>query len=232
MERLLKELGDYSARMVIPVTRTLTLKESMALISKHRMPIARTVFSADEDGLLRECGGLRTPWVLKVSSSKAVHKTELGLVETGINSKKELSLVAKRISRKIEGLTYDALVLQEQLKGAELLIGGVRDPSFGPAIVFGSGGILVELFKDVSWRVAPIATGDAKDMIAETRAAAFTRPGGFRGKQVSLNSLTDLLMRTSRLLAGNSHILELDFNPVIAKGRSALVVDARFVVEE
>lgn len=214
------------------MARVLTLKQSMALAAKHRLPVAETVFAKDSKELLSRARELRPPWVLKVSSPEAVHKTEKGLVETGINSLDELKLVERRMRGRMRGLSYDALVLQEQRRGAELLVGAVRDQSFGHAVAFGSGGMLVEMFKDVSWRVTPLTPRDAREMIMETKAAAFTKPGGWRGRKAALSSLVALLTQTSRFLERNPQITELDFNPVIADARHAHIVDARIVVEK
>jgi hypothetical protein len=214
------------------MARVLTLRESMNLAQRHRLPLAQTRFAKDEKELLAAAKRLRPPWVLKVSSAEAVHKTEKGLVETGINTPEELAVVAKRLRQKMRGMTYDALVLQEQRKGAELLVGAVKDASFGHAVAFGSGGMLVELFKDVAWRVTPLTPRDAREMVLETKASAFTKPAGFRGRHASLNALANLLVRTSRLLEREPRVTELDFNPVIADARKALIVDARIVLEK
>jgi len=212
--------------------RTLTLRESTLLAAKHKLPLTPTYFAKSEKELLEQARKLHPPWVLKVSSSEAVHKTEKGLVETGINSLQELEIVAKHMRAKLKGMSWDAMVLQEQRRGAEMLVGAVRDPSFGPAIAFGSGGMLVELFQDVSWRVAPLTPKDAEEMILETKAAAFTKLGGFRGKRASLNSLVNLLVKTSRLMEKNRQIVELDFNPIITDAKHAHIVDARIVLEK
>lgn len=214
------------------MARVLTLKESMALVERHHLPPATTHFAKDQPSLLKLAAKIRPPWVLKVSSPQAVHKTEKGLVVTHINTLEELRLAVRAMAKRTRGLDVDAYVLQEQRRGPELLIGAIRDPSFGHAIAFGSGGMLVEMFKDVSWRLAPLSPKDAREMIMETKASAFCKPGGFRGKHANINALSNLLLRTSRLLVRNPEIVELDFNPVITDARKALIVDARIVVEK
>lgn len=211
----------------------LSSQESYALLKKYGVPCAETAISKELSALEQASEKMRSPFVLKLSSPDATHKTEAGLVELNICSKEELAKAFGRLLDRAasKALKVDGVVLQEQLKGIEFIVGGKADPTFGQTILFGAGGILVELFKDYSMRVVPITYADADQMISETKASAFLSAGGFRGKSAKREHVLDLLLRVSKLLQENPRIVELDFNPVIANNVGAWVADARMVYE-
>jgi acyl-CoA synthetase (NDP forming) len=116
------------------------------------------------------------------------------------------------------------------LPGQEVIIGMSKDPQFGPLFMFGLGGVMVELFKDVSFRIAPVSPRDAREMVREIRA--FPLLTGFRGAPgVDIPFLEGLLVQVSNLVESNPQIKELDLNPVMAYKDSALIVDARVILE-
>lgn len=170
------------------------------------------------------------PKVLKVDSPEVIHKTELGLVFLNINSKKELELrkkEAEKILKKNKIKNYN-LIEQEMINGTEIIIGIKRDSVFGPAIVFGLGGVFVELLKDVSMRLAPLTRKDCEAMIEEIKGKKLLE--GFRGKKpVNKKLIVDLLMKTSKMAMNEKKINEADFNPVIITEKKAYVADARII---
>ncbi|MEM2543199.1 MAG: acetate--CoA ligase family protein, partial [Candidatus Korarchaeum sp.] len=113
--------------------------------------------------------------------------------------------------------------------GAELIIGLIRDPQFGPTVMFGLGGIFVEVFRDVSFRVAPLSEQDAETMIKEIKAYKLLT--GFRGAEpVDINAIKDALIKVGRIGVENEEIAEMDLNPVIAYPKGIKVVDARIIL--
>jgi acyl-CoA synthetase (NDP forming) len=115
-------------------------------------------------------------------------------------------------------------------KGLEVILGVTHDPQFGPVLMFGMGGILVEIFKDVSFRLIPLNKGDAVDMIHSIKALPLLK--GYRGKPgVDLELLADMMVSVSELVAQNSVIREIDMNPIILYPKGAAVVDARMAVK-
>ncbi len=168
---------------------------------------------------------LEKPVVLKALGS--VHKTERDLIYLGVESLAELRFAYKKLKHNA-GPNPDCFLLQEQKKGVELIIGGHRDPVFGPVILFGTGGVLTELYGDVSMRVAPLSKKDAGELIEETRASAFLSPTGFREKKAHKETVTELLLKSSKLLL-NEDVREFDFNPVIVTDKEAFIVDARLM---
>ena len=109
-----------------------------------------------------------------------------------------------------------------------VIIGGKRDPQFGPIVMFGLGGVFVEVMKDVSFRACPITRKDAMDMMQEIKGYQILK--GYRGKSYDLNSLVNVLMKVCKLLMENQKIQELDINPVFVLKKGAVAVDARIVL--
>ncbi len=170
------------------------------------------------------------PMVLKVDSPDVIHKTELGLVFLNINSKKELESKKKEaiIILKKNKIKKYSLIEQEMINGTEIIIGIKRDSVFGPAIVFGLGGVFVELLKDVSMRLAPLTRKDCETMIEEIKGKKLLE--GFRGKKpVNKKLIVDLLMKASKMAMNEKKINEADFNPVIITDKKAYVADARII---
>lgn len=173
------------------------------------------------------------PAALKVRSPDVVHKSDVGGVRLGIRSEEEAARVFDEIARSLreaepkarfEGVTVERMVAG----GIETIVGMTRDPSFGPVVLFGLGGISVELLRDVSLRVAPLTDRDAEEMLGEIRGAKLLE--GYRGAlPVHREALLDVLHRVSLLALDNPEIAELDLNPVLAfPGEApALALDAR-----
>jgi acyl-CoA synthetase (NDP forming) len=173
------------------------------------------------------------PAALKIRSPDVVHKSDVGGVRLGIQSEEEAARAFDQIGRalreadpkaRFEGVTVERMVAG----GVETIIGMTRDPSFGPVVLFGLGGVSVELLRDVSLRVAPLTDKDGEEMLREIRG--FPLLEGYRGSApVNQASLRDILHRVSLLALDNPEIGELDLNPVLAfpGNEPALVLDAR-----
>ncbi|MBI5225424.1 acetate--CoA ligase family protein [Candidatus Micrarchaeota archaeon] len=205
-----------------------TPEESEDLMQKYGIPYAKTIRAKSYPDLLKASWALRKPLVMKIISKDAIHKTEKGLVRLNIHDQKELREQFEELTLLAAGIQIDEYLLQEQREGVEFIVGGKEDLSFGKVVVFGLGGIFVELLKERSLRVLPISADDIAQMISESKASAFIR--GYRGKKVSLEKLVELIYKTSELLQ-NEDLLELDFNPVIASGEEIAVADARMVLK-
>lgn len=171
------------------------------------------------------------PLALKVHSPLIIHKSDAGGVQLDIKNIEEMSKAYNEIARNCSSLDADFKVLVQPMaeKGLEVILGVTQDPQFGPVLMFGMGGILVEIFKDVSFRLIPLNKGDAMDMIYSIKALPLLK--GYRGKPgADIELLADMLVSISELVAQNSVIREIDMNPVIFYPRGAAVVDARMVV--
>jgi acyl-CoA synthetase (NDP forming) len=175
------------------------------------------------------------PAVLKIYSPDITHKTDAGGVKVGLKNAAEVKNAYKEImtsvkekfpSAKIEGVSVQQMVRP----GIEIIIGMFKDPQFGPVIMFGLGGIFVEVLKDVSFRLVPIEKRDAEQMVKEIKGYALLN--GYRGQEPAhIPSLIDILLKLSDFIDKTPEIKEMDINPVFAYKDSALAVDARIVLE-
>src|SRR3989344_1695512 len=191
-------------------------------------PIAKSILTKDIKKA--EKSVKEYPAVLKIISPKASHKTDIGGVKIA-NNKQELekefnSLI--KLSKK-KKLPLEGILVQEYIKGREVIIGIKNDPSFGHAIMFGIGGIMVEILKDVTFRICPIEESDAESMIQELKTKQILY--GVRGeKAVNINLLKRILVQASLIPKKHKNIEELDINPLIINAKEAKAVDVRVVV--
>jgi succinyl-CoA synthetase beta subunit len=174
-------------------------------------------------------GTVGFPLVLKMISKQALHKTEVDGVKIvyekgGLNGQfKSLANAAKR-----KKIRLDGILVQEYVRGKEVIIGLKKDPVFGHAILFGLGGTLVEILKDVAFRVCPISEGDAQEMIDELRLRQVLY--GYRGdKGVNIRALKKILVNASKIPLKHGDIREMDINPLMINERGGKVADARIV---
>jgi acetyl coenzyme A synthetase (ADP forming)-like protein len=188
--------------------------------------------SADEAVTIAEDIGF--PVVLKIVSPNILHKTEAGGVLVGLASAGDVSAGYETIVENASSYDANAEVTGVQVQqmlseGTEVLIGAVTDPTFGPVVTFGIGGVLVEVMRDVTFRLAPTSRADALEMVDGIRAAEVLR--GVRGRAgVDRYALAATIEAVSELVADFPEITEVDLNPVLASEEGAVAVDARFVV--
>lgn len=171
-------------------------------------------------------GRLRYPLIAKVSSTKITSKSDVHGVRTGINNEAELLRALQELVRikDAEGV----LVEEMAPEGVEVIVGGIVDKQFGPVMMFGLGGIFVELFKDVSFGLAPLSAADALRLLKEVKGYRLLQ--GFRGRQPSdIDALSAVLVRVSELMASDL-IEEIDLNPVAVYSKGAIVLDAKMSV--
>jgi acyl-CoA synthetase (NDP forming) len=207
--------------------------EAKELLAGYGIPVneGRAACSAVEAA--EEARHIGFPVVVKVLSEKIVHKSDLGLVALSMCNPSDVGRAAERILAKARTIDPDARVVIQAMapQGTEVIVGAKRDPQFGPTILFGLGGIFVEVFKDVSIRVAPVDRAMAMDMIDDVKGYAILK--GARGKKgVDLEALADIIVNTSKLMMEQDKVLELDMNPVMAYEKGAIAVDARALLRD
>jgi acyl-CoA synthetase (NDP forming) len=176
------------------------------------------------------------PVVLKIASPDIVHKSDAGGVKVGLKNKTEVEKAYSEIiaaarqkfpKPKIEGAAVEKMARS----GIEIIVGTFKDAQFGPVIMFGLGGIFVEVLKDVSFRIVPIERRDAAEMIKEIKGYPLLK--GYRGTEpANIAVLEDILMKVSDFVEKTPEVKEIDLNPIIAYKDSAVAVDARIVLEE
>lgn len=195
---------------------------SIAGLDVTRFVWARTLKEATD--FAREIG---YPVVAKVISPKVIHKSEVSGVAVGIADDRALEGVFDRFGR-IDG--FSGVLVEESLRGVEVIIGGTIDHQFGPVVLFGMGGIAVEVYKDVAIRMAPLRFEDVGFMVMSLKARKFLE--GFRGSApVNMQVLTSLLMRFSEIMAALDGVVEsIDLNPVICTQERCIIADARIML--
>lgn len=191
--------------------------------------------SLEESG--RIAGSLRYPVALKVSSGDILHKSDAGAVVVGIKNEEELYAAYERIMENVKS-NYPAAVINGVLvekmapEGHDVIVGVKRDPGFGPLVMFGMGGVFVELFKDVTFRISPLNQQDAEEMVQETKA--YQLLNGWRGGQkCDLNAVYDTILRLSNLVEEFPRIQEIEINPlrVFFEGQGVTALDCRMILE-
>jgi acyl-CoA synthetase (NDP forming) len=207
-------------------------EDAMAFLSIFGISTARGALVGNRQGLPDAAAHLCYPLVLKLAGRAFLHKSEWGGVVTGIRNEQELlaayDSMVKKVQQRNPGLTVEAVQLQEQMQGRELLLGLKRDPQFGPVLACGMGGIHTEIFRDVSRSIAPIDETEAIRML--TALKMFPLLKGARGEApANLPALTACLERLSFLAMEIPDIAELDLNPVMAMAEGCVVVDARIL---
>jgi acetyl-CoA synthetase (ADP-forming) len=211
--------------------RNLSEYEAKKLLEQYGIPITREALVSDEEAAVKAARMIGYPVVLKVCSPEVSHKTERGLVEMDLRSDRELLEGLRRLQRKAPDSDAPFLV-QELVRGArELMIGMIRDPQFGPCVMFGLGGIFTEVLKDVTFRVAPLRKKDAVEMLREIKSYKIL--GAIRGmKEVDLDVLTDSLIAMGKLGLEQGAVQEVDINPLIVREGMPLAVDALVVLSD
>lgn len=212
----------------------LTEIEAKTALSAAGIPVVKTYLAKSKEEAQALSTELGFPVVLKICSFDIVHKTDVGgvclnlasLEEVGEAYERMLETAATRCPRaNIIGVTVQKMISG----GVEAVAGMVRDPQFGPVIMFGLGGIFVEVLKDVSFRIVPLTEEDAWEMLAEIKGKALLE--GIRGKMpVNKKALLDILLKLSRFIEETPEIKELDINPILADSQGAVAADARIIL--
>lgn len=214
--------------------RNLFEPEAYQILQLYGVPVPRYGIAGTEEKALELCNSIGYPVALKVISPKIIHKSDVGAVVLNLCSDEEATEAYLRLNKAISGLYQDpdlrgVLVTKMMPEGREVIIGMVRDPQFGPAVLFGLGGIFVEVLRDVSYRVAPVTGKDARQMIEEINGYALLK--GSRNLAPSdTGALIEIIQSISRLADEESLIAELDLNPVLVYENGACAVDARIIL--
>jgi acetyl-CoA synthetase (ADP-forming) len=202
---------------------------------EYGIPITNFELAKNESDALKFAETIGFPVVLKIVSPDIIHKSDVGGVVVGIKNTEEVKDAYGKIlenakkhapKAKIEGI----MVQEMAPSGTEVIVGCTKDPQFGPAIMFGLGGIFVEVLKDVTFRIAPITEDEAAEMISEVKAYPLLK--GYRSTPpADLKAIVKILLSTSKLVMDHMEIKELDLNPIIVYEKGAKTVDARIILE-
>jgi acetyltransferase len=209
--------------------------EGYQILSAYKIPVLPFALVKDREEAILKAKEIGYPCVLKIVSPHILHKTDVGGVMLDIENEEELQIkfteLLKNVKNKKPDAQIEGVLIQPMVSsGIETIIGIKRDPQFGPLIMFGIGGIYVEVFRDVSFRICPIRESSAWRMVQEIKGYKLLQ--GFRGKPPSdIEKIVEVLQRVSRLAVDFPCFLEIDINPflVFEKGKGACAIDARFV---
>ncbi len=213
----------------------LTEIESKQILAAYKIPVTETLLAKTPDEATKIAEKLGFPVVLKIVSPDILHKTDAGGVKLNLHTGPEVREAFNQIITGAKKFKADAAIegvaVQKMASpGVEVIVGTKEDHQFGPVILFGLGGVLVELIKDVSLRLTPITELDARKMLGELKTAHLLK--GYRHyKPVKLDALVDILIRVSALVGENPAIKELDLNPIFATPEGAVAVDARVILK-
>lgn len=218
--------------------RLLSEPEAKSIIAAFGIPVPRHYVLGRTEDPGAAVKSLRPPLALKVISPDVSHKSDVGGVRLGLSGEEEVRSAMGRLDALpgLAGRRIDGFLLEEMAgAGHEIAVGGMVDESFGPAVMIGLGGILVEILNDVSFRLCPITRADAEDMLGELRGRAILS-GARGGAPADTGAIVDILLRVGGegglFPALASRIEELDINPLIAGPTGAIAVDARIVLRE
>ena len=208
--------------------------EAKALIADYGIPVTRVKVAKTEEEAVQFAREIGLPVVLKIVSPDVLHKSDVGGVKVNLKTEEEVRRayreVIESVKSKVPNARIVGVLIQEFAPaGVEVIIGLIKDPQFGPTVMFGLGGVFVEVFRDVSFRVAPLTERDAEEMISEIKGRKLLE--GYRGMEpVDKKALVEALVKVGQVGVENPEIKEMDLNPVMAYPSGLKVVDARVIL--
>lgn len=214
----------------------LTEIEAKKILQEAGINCTETILATDKAEAVEIANEVGYPVVLKISSEDISHKSDAGGVKLGLADKAAVESAFDEIMTSAKDKFPDAYIegisVQKMAdKGIEVIIGMTKDPSFGPVVMFGLGGIFVEVMKDVSFRIVPFEKSDATEMIQEIKGKKLLE--GYRGQDpADIPFLEEMLVKLSDFVDKIPDISEIDMNPVFAYKEGAVVVDARIILEK
>jgi len=215
-----------------PILSEIDCKE---ILKEADVDVIETKLARTRNESIQMSKSIGFPAAMKIVSPQITHKSDAGGVVLGIRNGDEAGKAFDRImaivKQKYPAAVVEGVAVQKMAEqGTEIVIGMTRDPQFGPMLMFGLGGIFVEIIKDVSFRIAPLTAEDAREMIREIKGYRLLE--GYRGRApVDISHLEKLLLKISRLAENNPDIKEMDINPIMAYSEGAVAVDARILLE-
>jgi len=214
--------------------RSLLETEAKELLREYGIPVPDFKLIKSEDEIIGLAKEINFPIVMKIISPDIIHKTDAGGVKLNIKDEAEARLAYQEIIFQVKKYNKEARILgvitdTMAPEGTEIIVGMIKDPHFGQVLMFGLGGIFVEILKDISFRVLPIEERDAREMITEIKGYEILK--GVRGEaSKDIEAIKILLMKISQLTLENSEISEIDLNPVFVFEKGLQIIDARIIL--
>lgn len=229
-----REVDEVFSKAVEGGRNFLLEHEAKTICSLYCMPVTKFIPTKSEEEAIEAAQTIGYPLVLKIISPQILHKSDLGGVIVGVNDENELisgyQKIIRNVKERIPEAEITGVLVQEMVpQSTEVIVGSTFDPTFGPTLMFGVGGIFVEVLEDVSFRLIPITENDAWEMVSEIKAYKILE--GVRGNPpVNKKLLIDVLLKTSNMVAECPEIRELDLNPIMASSDGVIIVDARIIL--
>ena len=210
--------------------------ESKQVLRDAGIETTQATLATSRDQAVEQASAIGYPVVLKVISPDVVHKSDMGGVKLGLKDAAETAAayddIVASINANQPGAVIEGVSVQGMARpGTEVIIGMSKDSQFGPVLMFGLGGIMVEILKDVAFRIVPLTRRDARSMIHEIKG--FPVLNGYRGQEpADIEKLEDTLLKLSEFVQQHDEIKEIDLNPIFAYKDGLTAVDARIILEE
>jgi acyl-CoA synthetase (NDP forming) len=214
----------------------LTEVEAKEIMQSAGVPVVKTILAKTKNEALQLSEQIGFPIVAKIVAPDITHKSDAGGVRMNISDRVQMEQAWDDLMSNAQAAfpnsQIDGVAVQPQApEGTEVIIGGSQDPQFGPIVMFGLGGVFVEILKDVSFRIVPLSDNDASEMITDIKSYKVLE--GYRGNAAAdTSAIQKALVATSTLLETNPDIAELDLNPVFAYSDGILAVDARIILKD
>ena len=227
-EKIVEKIMASGRKVALP-------DESLAMVKLFGVDVPDYALVKSAEEAVEVSKEIGFPLVLKIASQDVLHKSDIGGVVINLNNIEEVernyNKVLDNLKRIVPNARIGGVLIQKQLpEAAHLIVGGVYDEQFGPAVMFGLGGVFVELFKDVSFRIAPVTETEAMEMIREIKAYSIL--SGYRGsKKLDIEQVTKTIVNISELITNISTIKEVELNPLFAYEKSVKAVDARVILK-
>jgi acyl-CoA synthetase (NDP forming) len=208
--------------------------EAKDLLREAGVPVTNTTLATSREDAQAQADAAGYPVVLKIVSPDIVHKSDAGGVKLNLKSRDDVAAAYDAILQSCKTAVPDATITGVAVQhmapqGTEVIVGMTKDPQFGPVMMFGLGGIMVEVLKDVSFRLVPLTERDADQMINEIQGRAIL--DGVRGQApADKAALRQAILKVSEFVAAHPEVNELDLNPMFAYPDGAIAVDARIIV--
>jgi acyl-CoA synthetase (NDP forming) len=204
--------------------------EAQGVLAAAGIAVAKTRLTANRDDLISAAREVGFPVALKAVGPSILHKTEVGGVALNLADEAALKGVYDEMAERLGSQLTGAIVQEMVPRGVEVIIGATLDTTFGPLVMYGSGGILVEMLNDVAFCINPLTDADVEGMMQRVKGTALLR--GYRGSPPADEAaLRDIILRVSALVVACPQIQEMDLNPVTVLRKGALVIDARLKVD-
>jgi acetyl-CoA synthetase (ADP-forming) len=209
--------------------------EAKTVCMEYGIPVTKFELAKDEEKAVKLAEEIGYPVVLKIVSPDVIHKSDVGGVIVNVKDARDVQQGYNQIIDSVKKHKPDAditgILVQEMApQSTEVIVGATKDPQFGPTLMFGLGGIFVEILKDVTFRIAPITKDEAQEMIREVKAYPLLK--GYRNRSpADIEAIVKILLNTSKLVMKHQEIKELDLNPIMVYEKGAKTVDARIILE-